>query len=133
MKNDNGVPQTGVSGRTLGARPGYGVTLKKGEDILVSDNGMVKPENGGMSAVPDPIYLNDCRRPKSLGGSGKDPVWEINTNNLGSKLQYVPDRPKNGSDPSKHGTIQPKYPMSYNEYIEALEALQSYWRLIING
>lgn len=125
MKNDNGVPQTGESARTLGVRPGTGDKV----DIAVSDDGMVKHGEGGMSVVPDPNNLSDFKKPPSLGGKCKDPVWVINTDCLGPKLVYKPDLPVNAT----HGTIQPKYTMPYNEYVEALEATQSYWRLIIDG
>jgi RHS repeat-associated protein len=125
MKDNNGMPETGNSARTLGSRPGYGTELNKGEDILVDSKGMVKPESGGMSVVPSPEDLVDIRRPPAYGGRGKDPLWSINTNTLGPKLKYVPDIPEGAT----HGTIQPAYPRTYNEYQNALGDTQPFWRL----
>lgn len=50
-------------------------------------------------------YLLPHRRPPEFGGTGKDPVWAISTDNLGPDLVYVPDS-------STHGTIKPNRPMS---------------------
>jgi len=63
------------------------------------------------------------RRPPEFGGTGKDPVWAIGIDTLGPDLVYVPDS-------STHGTIQPKRPMSYNDYQNALASTQPFWRKV---
>ncbi len=79
-----------------------------------------------MSVAPTPEQLPDARRPLCLGGGCKESVWVITTDKLGPKLTLNMDTPD-------HGLIQPKYSMPYNEYVEALESTQPYWRLIIDG
>ena len=102
-----------------------GEGMQKATPSPYIDKGMVKPESGGMSVVPSPEDLVDIRRPPAYGGRGKDPLWSINTNTLGPKLKYVPDIPEGAT----HGTIQPAYPMTYNEYQNALGDTQPFWRL----
>lgn len=53
--------------------------------------------------------INPHRKTPEYGGTGKDPVWTINTNDLGPELTYVPDSPR-------HGTIQPTKPMKLKDY-----------------
>ena len=120
MKEDNGSQETGNTARSLGARPGYGTELNSGEDIIVDTDGMVHPGQGGMSVAPDPKDLVRIRKPPFLGGTSKDPVWGIKTNNLGPQLKYVPDSPT-------HGTIQPAYDMPFDEYQKALANTKPFW------
>ena len=119
MKDNNRKPETGNTARSLGARPGPGPNT----DIPVDSAGNVKPENGGMSVAPRPEDLKPYRRPPEFGGTGKDPVWSINTKNLGPRLKYVPD-----ADGSPHGTIQPAYEMPFGDYQSALANTQPFWR-----
>ncbi|MGV4012177.1 Tse2 family ADP-ribosyltransferase toxin [Citrobacter portucalensis] len=53
------------------------------------------------------------RKPPEFGGTGKDPVWELDTSNLGNDLTHVPDS-------ATHGTIQLSRTMSLEEYQRAL-------------
>jgi hypothetical protein len=115
MRESNGMPVTGESARTLGVR--------QGTDIHVDSNGMVRPGTGGMSASPSIEDLPPHRKPPAFGGTGKDPVWEINEDDLGPDLVYVPDSPG-------HGTIQPSREMTYEEYKNALENTQDKWRKV---
>ncbi|HHH30111.1 MAG TPA: RHS repeat-associated core domain-containing protein, partial [Polyangiaceae bacterium] len=109
-------PQTGPTARTLGARPD--------KDIPV-DDGRVVPGTGGISVSPDdPRHLPPHRRPKEFGGTGKDPVWELDTNDLGPHLQYDEDKP------GQHGTIQPAYPMSLEDFQTHLAETQGKWKKV---
>ena len=121
MKEANdGLPVVAPTARTLGARPLI--------DIPIDQNGMVWPGTGGISVTPnDPKKLPRHRRPRSLGGRGKDPVWGIPSSNLGAKLVYRAD-PKN---PTGHGFIEPAYPMTFNEYQCALTKTRATWLLMI--
>ena len=114
MKEDSGIPKIEASARALGARPNT--------DIPIDENGMVHPNIGGISTSPSPYDLPEHRRPAAYGGTGKDPVWSIDINDLGPDLKYVPDSPK-------HGTIQPTRVMTVEEYQEALVETVLRWEL----
>jgi hypothetical protein len=79
-----------------------------------------------MSVTPDdrdglPQFLT----PQALGGTGKNPVWEITSADLGPDLAYRPD-PRS----STHGLIEPAREMAFQEYVEALCATKSQWKPI---
>ena len=114
IETGNG-PQIGDTARTLGVRANV--------DIQIDGNRMVHPDTGGMSVSPRPADLPMHRRPIEFGGTGKDPVWRINTRNLGPDLKYVPDAPG-------HGTVQPTRSMLFEEYQEALANTQKDWRKV---
>jgi hypothetical protein len=102
----------GPTARTLGVRPG--------DDIPVI-NGRVTPGTGGMSVALDtPMNLPDHRRPSQFGGTGKDPVWEIDLDSLGDDLTFRQDKPN-------HGLFEPAREMSIDECQLALAALKSRW------
>src|SRR5689334_6971009 len=85
----NGELEVGPSARTLGVRPNV--------DIPVTQ-GLVRPATGGLSVAPfDPANLPAHRRPPGLGGNGKDPVWSIAIDALGTDLQFRQDKPGHGS------------------------------------
>lgn len=112
-------PTLGSSARTLGVRPGI--------DIHVDHNGIVHPGTGGMSASPgSPFNLPDIRRPPKYGGMGRDPVWSIDTSELGPNLRYRLDP----GNPSVHGFIEPANSMSLEEYQQSLWATRDTWRLV---
>jgi hypothetical protein len=78
-----------------------------------------------MSVAPkDPANLPKNRRPASLGGTGKDPVWEIDDTDLGEDLQC-------SQDTSTHGVVEVKVEMTLDEYEQALAATRGKWRRVI--
>ncbi len=75
-----------------------------------------------MSAVPqDPNHLPRHRKPASLGGLGIDPVWKIDSNELGPNLRFR-------YDSATHGFVEPKYPMTLQEYQDALARTRDKWQ-----
>ena len=111
-----GGPVVGPSARALGVRPQV--------DIPVDHAGMVYPGTGGMSVAPNtPSNLPRHRRPSAYGGTGKDPVWSIQEQDLGSNLRYVPD----AVPAPRHGVIEPAITMSFTAYQRALETTAPYW------
>jgi hypothetical protein len=113
---EDGLPKIGASARTLGARCNI--------DIPVNEDGFVEPETDGMSvSPPPPDNLPYYRRPPEFGGTGKDPVWEMDTNALPVELRYRPD-PDN---PEEHGFIEPWHRMPFEEYQRAIHGLRSLW------
>jgi hypothetical protein len=74
-----GMPDVGGDARKLGVRLDV--------DIPVDASGMVESGHGGMSVSPDEAgNLPAHRRPSELGGSGKDPVFEIAEEDLPDTL-----------------------------------------------
>jgi hypothetical protein len=119
-ENSVGQPMVEESARGLGVRPGVDIDINMG---------MVVPFTGGMSASPlTPMNLPSHRRPASMGGTGKDPVFQMNTKDLPSGLVFVPDK-FNNNGAAIHGTIQPKGPVSYQVYKRLLESTQPKWSL----
>jgi len=69
----DGFPEVGRSSRKLGVRID-GPT----PDIPVRSDRDVEPETGGMSVTLDSAAnLPIARRPRSLGGFGRDPVFSL--------------------------------------------------------
>jgi hypothetical protein len=117
-ENREGFSEIGPSTRTLGVRPGIDVPARISTDI-------VRPDQGGLSVSPDdPINLPYFRRPAEFDGSGKDPVWSILDDELGTVLSYRPD----SESPNTHGLIEPSRPMTLKEYQEALANTQTRWK-----
>jgi hypothetical protein len=68
------------------------------------------------------MRLTRHRRPASLGGIGQDPVWVLEVDDLEPLLRFRQDNPT-------HGLIEPKAPMAFQDYLNALATLQARWRL----
>jgi hypothetical protein len=79
-----------------------------------------------MSAAPnDAANLPKNRRPPQVnGGTGKDAVWEIDTDDLGPNLRYYQERPT-------HGVIGVNVPMTLDEFEQELEATRARWVRVI--
>jgi len=120
------LPQVGRSGRYLGVRPkhvGSPANLVVW-DIPVDEHGCVHPGAGGMSVAPaTPSNLPKIRRPESFGGDGVDPVFCLETDELGEHLRFRLDKPK-------HGLIEPAKSCTFSEYEDAIyETLQN-WEMV---
>jgi hypothetical protein len=115
----DGLPAVGPTARTLGVR---GLEAYPYEDIpALHDTDIVSPLVGGMSVAPgDPIHLPPLRLPVSMGGRGKDPVWQLDTNDLGPDLTFRQDKPV-------HGQIEPAGPMTRADFQSALESTRGKW------
>jgi hypothetical protein len=115
-RGEDGLPKTGASARTLGARCNI--------DIAINEDGFVEPETDGMSvSPPPPENLPYYRRPPEFSGEGKDPLWELDTGELPEELSYRPD-PDN---PEGHGFIEPSRRMTFEEYQRAIHGTRGLW------
>jgi hypothetical protein len=114
----DGLPKLGYSGaRTLGARCSIDIPLRE-------DDGFVEPETDGMSvSPPPPDNLPYFRRPPVFGGTSKDPIWELETDELREELGYRPDP----DDPDRHGYIEPSRQMPFEEYQRAIHNTRGLW------
>ncbi|MCH1624636.1 hypothetical protein [Fredinandcohnia quinoae] len=72
-------------------------------------NRKVHPKTVGISVSPSTQDLPTHLKYPEFGGTGKDPIWKMNANNLGSDLVHVPDK-------LGHGTIQAARSMSFEDY-----------------
>lgn len=120
MKDAGGAPELGETKRTLGVTfPG---------DLDVNQDGVAIKNEKGMSTSPDsPNNLPSFRRDAEWGGTGKDPVWEIDDSQLKTdKLDWHED------DPGKHGIVRPAQDMPYSEFKQALEGTQGSWKRAVN-
>lgn len=92
---------------------GYGIPVFSGQ---------VRPNTGGMSVAPDqPDNLHPMRRRPAYGGQGKDPVWRVSADMLGTDLQYRQDSPT-------HGLVEPSRAMSLDEFQAALAQTRTMWK-----
>lgn len=81
---------------------------------------------GGMSVTPDsPEGLPFFRLPPGFGGTGKDPVWELDTEELGEGLIYRPD----DASPDTHGFVEPAQRMRLDDFEDLLAGTRNSWRL----
>jgi hypothetical protein len=123
--DEDGFPKPGWSGaRTLVARCSIDIPLGQ-------DDGFVAPRMGGVSvSPPPPENLPPSRLPRDayshLGGKGKDPIWELETDNLPRELTYRPDP----DSPDTHGFIEPTWVMSFADYLSAAHDTRSQWTLM---
>lgn len=122
MRTDaEGNPGIGDDARSLGVRLSGRV-----RDIPVDGSGLVHPETGGMSVSPPPPgNLQRHRRPPEYGGTGRDPIWEMETDELPGGLRYRPDPER----PDGHGLIEPDRTMDVEEYRRLLGGTRSLWRM----
>jgi hypothetical protein len=120
MKEDeDGLPMNGATSRHLGARPGV--------DMRVFDSGSVFSTVQGMSVSPEPPEnLPIHRRPEEFDGTGKDPVFAMDTHDLPEELEYLPDPKKRDT----HGFIRPAYTMTFEHYQRALHETRELWWLV---
>jgi hypothetical protein len=116
MRRDvDGKPLCGASRRHLGVLvPG---------DIASNANGLVQPLSGGLSVSPDTIAnLPQHRRPPAHGGTGKDPVFVIDSRLVPEPLSYRPD-----PGHSEHGFIEPAAVMPLEQYQSRLCKTRTLW------
>jgi hypothetical protein len=91
----------------------------------VDEDGFVESGMDGMSvSPPPPKNLPSHRRPPEYGGTGKDLVWELDTDNLPVRLQYRADP----EEPERHGFIEPSRRMHFNEYLRMIHDTRSLWK-----
>ena len=68
------------------------------------------------------MNLPPLRRPRSLGGTGNDPVWWIESDGLGPELAFRQDN-------KVHGLIEPARTMTLAEFGQALADTRERWAI----
>jgi hypothetical protein len=112
----DGLPEVGPFARGLGVRPGIDFPA-----MLPTD--LTGPGGGGMSVAPDdPMNLARVRRPPAFGGTGRDPIWYIEVDDLGPGLVVRPDT-------AAHALVEPAGPVTVDEFQRLLAATRDRWVL----
>jgi hypothetical protein len=116
----SGFPEVGNTARCLGARPKY---EQEEGDIPVDAIGYVQPKTGGMSMTfKDPHHLPHHRRPKSLGGMGKDPVFCF----AGPSPETLVPRQDTRANPH-HFVLEPAGRCLFTEFTRNIATTQPKW------
>lgn len=103
---DDGGPLVEPSARGLGVRADY--------DLPVDENGNVEPESGGLTVRPTMKAIPRQYR------KDRFTVWKLDTDALPEALRHVEDNPK-------HGSVEPAWAMSFDDYEAAIADTRSDW------
>ena len=139
MVGENEWPKVGRSARLLGIRPG--IDTIEVPDSWVTSIGylQIESERGesknlvtvavrntkGMSASISIESLPFHRKQIAWGGTGRDPIWQIDSSYLDRDLEAVRDSPT-------HVSIMPRVTMLLTKYELALANTQKYWQRVEN-
>jgi hypothetical protein len=132
-------PKIGQSGRLLGIRPGIDIDTIEVPDSWVNSIGYLRIESDrgesknlvtvavrntkGMSTSISIESLPLHRKPIAWGGTGRDPIWQIDSSYLDRDLEAVRDSPT-------HFSIMPRVTMLLTKYELALANTQKYWQRV---
>jgi hypothetical protein len=139
MADQNGKPKIGRSARLLGIRPGIDIDIEQIPTGYLNEQGYLLPESErdfrgelltiairntkGMSVSLSIESLPAFRQPAKFGGTGKDPLWQIDDKNIMGDLEAVQDSPS-------HVSILPRSSMSLERYETALANTQNDWEKV---
>ena len=139
MADKNGKPKIGRSARLLGIRPGVDIDIEQMPTGYLNDRGYLLAESErdfrgeliavavrntkGMSVALAIESLPAFRRPAKFGGTGKDPLWQIDDKHIIGDLQALQDSPT-------HVSILPRVTMSLERYETALANTQNDWERV---
>jgi hypothetical protein len=132
-------PKIGRSGRLLGIRPGIDIDTIEVPDSWIDPMGYLQIESErsesknlvtlavrntkGMSTSISIESLPSHRKPIAWGGTGRDPIWQIDSSYLEPDLEAVRDSPT-------HVSIMPRVTMLLAQYELALANTQKYWQRV---
>ncbi len=140
MAEQNGKPKVGRSARLLGVRLGIDINIEQMPVTYLDEQGYLLAESEreklwgelvavairdtkGMSVSLSIDGLPTSRKPAKFGGTGKDPLWQIDDSNITGDLQAVQDSPT-------HVSILPRATMSLEKYESALANTQNDWERV---
>ncbi|GAX42428.1 hypothetical protein NIES4075_34290 [Tolypothrix sp. NIES-4075] len=139
MAEENGKPKVGRSARLLGIRPGIDIDVEQMPKGWLDDWGYLKPETErnsseervtvvirntkGMSASLSIEGLPMFRKSPTFGGTGKDPLWQIDDSKITGALEAI-------QDSATHVSILPITTMLLNKYEAALANTQNDWEKV---
>ncbi len=139
MAEENGKPKVGCSARLLGVRPGIDIDVQQVPRDWLDGQGYLRPEGErnpsgepvtvairntkGMSTSLAIESLPVFRRPAAFGGTGKDPLWQIEDSKITGDLEAVQNSPS-------HISIMPRTTMLLEKYKIALANTQNDWEKV---
>jgi hypothetical protein len=139
MAEENGKPKVGRSARLLGVRLGIDVDVVEMPRDWLDAQGYLRPETErqstgdvvivavrstkGMSTSLSIESLPAFRRPAAFGGTGRDPLWQIEDSNIGGDLEAV-------QDSATHVSIMPRATMLLEKYETALANTRNDWQKV---
>jgi hypothetical protein len=91
-------------------------------DVRYDEHGRVCPPHGMSVALDDLLGLPDHRLPPSHGGTGRDPLFGLDSAQVEVPLAlYAHGHP--------HHEIAPSRPMDLSKFESGIEATRDHWRL----
>lgn len=113
MVEENGKPKVGRNARLLEVRPGKDIDVEQMPRGWFDEDGYLLPEKvrrltdevvyaairnkKGMSTSLSIKSLPEFRKPMKFGGTGKDPLWQIEDGKIIGALEAVQDSPNHGA------------------------------------
>jgi hypothetical protein len=95
-------------------------------NVLFGRDGTVSPGTGGLTVCHEaPSRLPAHRRPPSHGGTGPDPIWAIDSDDLPGRLTHRAD-----SGRPELGFLEPTEPISLFLYEDGLLSTRKRWRRV---
>jgi hypothetical protein len=139
MVEKSGKPKVGRSARLLGVRPSIDIDVEQMPKGWLDDQGYLRPEaehnptgelvdvairnTKGMSTSLSIESLPAFRRPTTFGGTGRDPLWQIEDSKITGDLEAV-------QDSATHVSILPSTTMLLERYETALAKTQDDWKRV---
>ena len=139
MAEENGKPKMGRNARLLGVRPRMDIDIEQVPKDWLDEQGYLLPETErksseesvtvairntkGMSVSLSIEGLPPFRKPPKFGGTGKDPLWQIDDSKILGDIEAVQDSPT-------HVSILPRATMLLEKYEAALAQTQSEWEKV---
>jgi len=133
MAEENGKPRRGRSARLLGVRPSIDIDIEQVPKDWLDEKGYLLPETErksseesvtvairntkGMSVSLSIEGLQQFRKPPKFGGTGKDPLWQIDESQIVGDIEAVQDTALcltiryniRGGKKEKNETLLPRY------------------------
>lgn len=139
MAEQNGKPKIGRSARLLGVRPNVDIDIEQLPAGCVDEQGYFRSDaerrctgepvavaiknTKGMSVSLSIEGLPAFRKPGKFGGTGRDPLWQIDDSKITGDLEAVQDSPT-------HVSILPSATMLLETYEAALANTQNHWERV---
>jgi len=139
MAEENGKPKIRRNARLLGVRPAIDIDVEQVPKEWLDEQGYLRLETErksseesvtvairntkGMSVSLSIESLPPFRKPPTFGGTGKNPLWQIDDSKIVGDIEAIQDSPT-------HVSILPSATMLLEKYETALAQTQSEWEKV---